>query len=243
MAYRRFLCAFDLHGDAQDNATVAAFLRFDREFKPHDRVCGGDVWDMRPFRSKASTEEKRESVEADFDAGYSFLEEWQPNAFVRGNHDERLWHHASVVNGPISDLARGFVAKVNTLGAKTKCRVYPYHKRDGVHKLGPLRVLHGFYGGDGAAKKMAGVYGPCIFGHIHAADHATLPSIDGRREAWSSPALCRLDMDYNAGTPSTLRYSSGWIYGVYSERDYHVCVAEVRDGRVLVATDLREFRA
>jgi hypothetical protein len=243
MAYKRFLLGFDLHGDMQDSATVAAFLRFDREFKPHDRICGGDIWDMRPFRAKASTEEKRESVNADFEAGFEFLERWRPTGVVLGNHDIRLWRHAAVANGPVSDLARIMVGRIDGLLGRLRAVCRPYHKRNGVLKLGPLNVLHGFYGGEGAARKHAAIYGPCVFGHIHASDRASLPSIDGRREAWSSPALCRLDMDYNEGTPSTLRYSNGWVYGHYDEKNYHVQVAEVIDGKVTVATELKVFAA
>jgi hypothetical protein len=226
----------------QDNGVVNAFLRFSRDFAPHDRVVGGDTWDMRPLRTKANTEEKRDSIIADFDAGYSFLESWRPTAILQGNHCARLWEHAKVKNGPVSDLARAMTTKVEDLATKLKSPLLPYHKSKGVHSLGSLNVVHGFYAGEGAARKHASVYGPVMFGHIHASDHVVLPDFRGHREAWSSPALCLLDLDYNHTTPSTMRYDSGWLYGEYSERDYHVEVARVVNGQVKVAKGFESIK-
>jgi hypothetical protein len=243
MAFRRFVAAYDIHGDQAHGPTANALFRFTRDFNPHDRIVGGDIWDMRPFRAKASTEEKRESVTADFDAGYEFIEQWRPSHVILGNHDIRLWRHAAPLNGPVSDLARIMVGRVDGLLGRLRSVRRPYHKRDGVLTLGKLNFLHGFYGGEGACKKMASIYGPCIFGHIHSSSKFNSPSYVGRREAWSSPSICKTDMEYNEATPSTLGYSNGWMYGVYDDKSYHVQTAEVIDGRVTVATGLKSFAA
>jgi hypothetical protein len=244
LAQRRFLAAFDLHGDQAHNGTVNAFLRFAEDWKPHDRIMGGDVWDFRPLRGKASAEEKRESLLADFGAGFSFLEQFRPTTLLLGNHDKRLWDQAARLDGPASDLAVELVGRVGNLASRLRFPVLPYHKRDGVARLGRMNFLHGFSAGKSAVKEHADVYGPCVFGHIHAADHYVHPGYgDSRREAWSAPCMCKVDMEYNAATPGTLRYDNGWVYGVWDEKSYTVFVAKVREGKVTVASGTKEIAA
>lgn len=198
-------------------------------------MFGGDLWDFRPLRSKASEVERRDHIADDFEVGFDFLEEFAPDSFILGNHDARLWDVAEVGEGLVADYAKTLIARTEKLASKIGCRIIPHDKLF-VLKLGPLNILHGYYAGMNAARQHAQIYGPAIFGHVHTDEHCVVPSHDGRREAWASPALCKLSMDYNRKTPSTLRYMNGWMYGAYNGNRYHVETARVVGGQVVVST-------
>jgi hypothetical protein len=239
LAWQRFIVASDLHGDMQDSAAVNALSRFTREWKPKHRICLGDVWDFRALRTKASEEERRESLKADFDAGLAWLEDFAPtHDLLLGNHDIRLWDRAKFGNGPLADYCGELVARVDASLARCRVGTRPYHKRLGVLRLGHLKLLHGFYAGVTAARQHALAYGSCLFGHIHSIDEASVPGMD-RRTARAVGCLCRLDMDYNRASVNTLRYASGFAYGVVDDKsgDYCVWQAEGVSGKYIVASE------
>ena len=91
---KSFVFASDLHGDMQDHDAVAALIKFTDEFNPDVRIFGGDLFDFSPLMRNADPADKRESMEADVEAGMSFLKTWQPHYFLLGNHDDRLWQTA-----------------------------------------------------------------------------------------------------------------------------------------------------
>ena len=76
--WTRFIAGFDVHGDKQNKAACEVFFRFMKDWKPEIRVMGGDLFDFRPLRRKASEEEKRESMREDFEAGMGFLKRMRP---------------------------------------------------------------------------------------------------------------------------------------------------------------------
>jgi hypothetical protein len=238
LGLKRFVFASDVHGDVQDTAAVNACLGFVRDFKPHYRICGGDIFDFRPLRGRASEEEKRESLKEDFEAGDRFLEAFAPTHTLLGNHDQRLYDRAALRSGPASDYAAELADRLS--GRLGRSELYPYHKRAGVLRIGHLKFLHGFFCGVTAARQHALAYGSCLFGHIHSIDEASVPGMD-RRVARSVGCLCKLDMDYNARSPNTLRYAHGWGYGVIDEKtgNYTVFQAEGIDGKFYVAGEIR----
>jgi 3',5'-cyclic AMP phosphodiesterase CpdA len=241
MSYTRFTLGTDLHGDKQDGPTVKAFFEFDKVWKPEIKIFGGDLVDLRALRKGASQEEKCESMRADIEAGQAFLSRWKPNYFLRGNHDERLWESAeSASDGIVSDYARRGCQEFEDLCRSLKTKMLPYHKRDGVLKLGHLKILHGFHCGVYAARQTALIYGSALFGHIHAIDEHSIPGLD-RRVARAVGCLCDLDMPYASRTPNTLRQAHGWAYGVINEKTgaYHVWQAEEIEGKWLLPTDLK----
>lgn len=237
--WKRFVAAFDLHGDQHDKSAVAAFAKFLTVWKPDIRIFGGDLWDFRPLRRKATEDEKRESMVADYNAGLQWLKEYRPNYFVRGNHDERLWELAASDAGIRSDYALDGVAEIIAETKRMKCTMLPYHKRDGILRIGHLKILHGFACGIYAARQTALVYGSCLFGHVHDVTEHSIPGLD-RRVARSCGALCNLDMEYSARQPNTLRQAHGWAYGVINMRTgaYHVWQSEEIDGKWIIPTDI-----
>lgn len=207
----------DVHGDEQDKRAVNSLLAFCEAYKPHVRVFGGDLWDFRPLRRKACDEEKRESMVHDFTMGVDFLKRYQPQFLLRGNHDERLWDLSKEDRGIISDYAIRAVSDVEKIVQNLHCRMLPYHKRDGVLKLGSLKMIHGFLAGVTAARRTALAYGSVLMGHGHAVDHAIIEGLEPRMGRMAG-CLCKLDMDYNRAQIGSLRHAHGFIYGCWNEK-------------------------
>lgn len=241
MSFTRFIFASDVHGDQQDPVANDALFQFMEAWKPKLRVFGGDLWDFRPLRRKATEDERRESMAKDYEAGLEWLKRFKPHVFLRGNHDERLWDLAARNKGVESDYAMKGVIEIITLTQKMKCEMLPYHNRDGVYRIGHLKMLHGFSSGINAARATALVYGSCLFGHVHTIDEHSIPGLE-RRVARSVGCLCRLAMDYNVRTPSALRHSHGFAYGIINEKTgaYNVFQAEEIDGKWMLPTDICE---
>ena len=233
----------DIHGDKQSKPANAVFFNFAKEFKPDIRVCAGDVWDFRPLRSGAGEDERRESMEKDYSAGYEWMERYKPDFYLRGNHCERLWELADADKGVLSDYAQKGVLEIDTLLKSMRCRMLPYHKRDGVLRLGSLKILHGFHCGVFAARQTALVYGSALFGHTHVIDEHSIGGLE-RRVARNIGCLCELDMDYNSRNPNTLRQAHGFAYGVLNERtgQYHVWQAESVGGVWAIPSDIAFYK-
>jgi len=242
MSYKKFVFATDVHGDMQDIAANEVLFKFLDIWKPAIRVFGGDLWDFRPLRGKANEDEKRESIREDFEAGIGWLKRFRPHYFLRGNHDERLWELAEKDKGVTSDYAAQGIAQISAIMARMKCQMLPYHKRDGILRIGHLKMLHGFFAGVYSARGHALVYNSCLFGHVHTIDEHSVPGLD-RRVARSVGCLCKLDMDYNARTPSSLRHSHGFAYGIIDDRsgEYNVWQAESINGKWILPTDTIEL--
>ena len=241
--FKKFIVGSDVHGDMQDEKANKVFFDFINDFKPDIKICGGDLWDFRALRKGASDEERSESISRDYIAGMNWLKRFQPNYFLRGNHDERLWELAEKDCGVMSDYALSGVAEVTALIHKMKCKMLPYHKRDGVLKLGSLKILHGFHCGVFAARQTALVYGSALFGHTHVIDEHSIGGLE-RRVARNIGCLCSLDMDYNSRNPNTLRQSHGFAYGLVNMRTgkFHVFQAEEIGGQWIIPSDITIYK-
>lgn len=240
--FKRFVVCGDLHGDMQDKETVQALDRFCDSYKPQIKVFAGDLWDFRALRTKASEDEKRDSMKIDFEAGLEWLHKFKPQHFLKGNHDERLWLAADKKKGPISDYAQTLIDLVESDAKKMKCQILPYDKRHGVLRLGNLKVIHGYAHGVNAARRQAQTYGSVLCFHGHSIQHATIEKIDdcvGRMGG----CLCSIDMPYVTAALNALLWRNGWIYGVLSEKtgNYQVFQAERIDGVWLVANGIEKL--
>ena len=244
MLSRRFVVASDSHGDQIDPATESALLSFVHDFKPQVRIHAGDVFDFRNLRRGASDDEKAHSLEDDWRMGSDFMRRFfdggKENHFLRGNHDERLWHFAHSATGLLRDYAHDGIARVEKLVKQSRARMLPYDSRLGVLKLGALKVIHGYAAGIGAARKHAIVYRNVLFGHTHNCDVASAESDEGVSEARGIGACCRLDMPYNAHQTGKLRHQNAFCYGLlFEDGTYQINQAKKIDGRFYVASDFR----
>lgn len=242
-----FVAAGDLHGDRQDITAVRAFKKFVKEFDPKKRIFLGDIWDFRAIREGAKKDEKRHSMQADFDAGMEFLKWYKPNVITLGNHDQRLWDLVEKDGvkkaGPLTDLAKLFISEFEELTASNSTTVLPFDKRRGIYKYNGQKFGHGFVGGKNAASEMAQVYGNIIFGHIHAVDVASEPG-DEPRVARSVGCLCQLDMSYNRSHLTAMRQQHGWSYGAFlPDNRTEILQATINDGQVVFADRLRIYAA
>ena len=213
---KKFIFASDLHGDEQDAYAVRALKAATDDYKPHYRIFGGDLMDAKPLRRGASREERGQGMKADWKAGIKFLHNWKPTHALMGNHDKRIYDLAEAKNGIETEYAQTGTRELEKAYAEVGCQWKPYHKRS-VWKFGDLSFLHGFYHGANATRQHSSVYGSCIFGHIHAVDQYTAPSMK-RRVAMSAGCLCSLDMKWSAHIPGTLRHNHGFIMGVINEK-------------------------
>lgn len=240
--FQKFQIGFDVHGDQQDSAANKVFFDFAKIWKPEIRIMGGDLFDFRPLRKGAGAEELREKIGDDLTAGKRWFNRFAPTHFLRGNHCERLWEKAEEDSGLTSELAQKGVEEIKDLVRAHNCRMLPYHKRDGVLRLGNLKILHGFFCGVYAARQHALVYGSCLFGHVHRIDEHSIAGLD-RRVARACGALCKLDMDYNSRQPNTLAQSHGFPYGIINKATgkYHVWQAECVDGAWMLPSDFTEL--
>ena len=240
---KRFICGSDIHGDMQDVAANKVFFDFINDFKPDIRICAGDLWDFRAIRKGANDDEKHESMSKDFVAGVNWIKRFKPHYFLRGNHDERLWRLAETDNGIISDYAQSGIMEIKDLMDTMRCRMLPYHKRDGVLKLGSLKILHGFHCGVYAARQTALVYGSSLFGHTHVIDEHSIGGLE-RRVARNIGCLCALDMDYNSTNPNTLRQAHGFAYGIIDEKTgaFHVWQGEEIKGKWILPSDIVTYK-
>ncbi len=241
--YQKFVVGFDIHGDMQSGSANRAFFKFIEMWKPDIRVCGGDLWDFVSLRSKASDEERRQSVRDDYKAGTRWLEQFKATHFLRGNHDERLWDLAKTNNGVAADFAKETIEKINTTIKSLNCKMLPYDRRAGVLQLGHLKIVHGFAAGANAARRTAQVYGSCLMGHGHGIQYSSIEGLENRVGRMCG-CLCQLNMDYSRAQMGSLIWRHGWPYGVVNTRtgDYHVWQAEDVNGKFLVANDIVEVR-
>lgn len=238
--WERFVYGSDQHGDHQDPGANKAFFNFLEDFKPKHRICGGDLFDMRPLRRKASEVERRESMRDDFEAGKFWLEKFKATNYLRGNHCERLYDLSVMGLGPLSDYAILATNEIEKLVRSLRCKMQAYDKRDGVLRLGNLRFIHGYSSGIYAARVAALVYGDVVMGHVHQINQYTIPAHPSPKIGMACGCLCKLDLDYNRSTMSTLAQQHGWSYGVVNPAtgSFRVWQASKVDGVWLIPSDI-----
>lgn len=237
--WTRWIAGFDPHGVYQDEDANRAFFKFLKLWKPGIRIAGGDICDFKQLRKKADAHEKRESMAVDLQAGKEWMEKLRPTHFLRGNHDERLWDLAKQSEGIVADYAKLIVNDLEELITKMRCRMYPYSTREGIMRLGSLKVFHGFRVGVNAARMSAKTFGSCMFGHVHQFQCATIES-DEQKTGFAIPCLAQLNMDYNRHQEGALSHEHGWSYGVVDLDSgfFQVWVARRFGGQWLLPTGL-----
>lgn len=233
MCFKKFIAVFDNHGDNIDRSAAEKFFEFKEEhWKPHIVIHGGDNFDFRAIRKKASEEERRDSMIEDFDAGMSFLKRLKPTYFLRGNHDERLWDLAKEDRGVISDFAFKGTQEIQGELEKMGCHMLPYDKKRGVLRLGHLKIIHGYICGIAAARRTAQIYGSVLMGHGHAIQCASIEGLE-QRTGMMCGCLCDLNMEYTRASVGSMSWSHGFCYGVINEKtgNYFVNQARKVDGK------------
>jgi len=172
----------------------------------------GDVYDLRYLRGKASEDDHMDQqAQADLDAGDAFLSEFRPTTWLLGNHD---WRAVKAMESPspLKRMAGQDIYGHMTDAAGKDCRIIPYNKRAGVHRLGDVKFLHGYSTGIGGVRKHALIYGRCVIGHLHVVESVTVERLDAPT-CWCIGTLSRLELGYNEQHIGTLRQGHGFAYG------------------------------
>lgn len=245
MKPKKFVLVSDNHGDLQDDSAVRACLNFCNDFKPDVAIHMGDNWDFRNLRRGASDDEKSGSLEDDYKTGLEFFEEFfsygKTRVFLRGNHDQRVWHLIDTTNGILRDHCRYLAERIETACKVRKVEMLPYDAEQGVYEIGELRCLHGYAHGVNACRVHANVYRNCFFGHIHTAESNPVPS-HKPAEARSIGCLCKRDIDYINAKTAKLRWANGWVYGyLFDNGTYQYSQAKKINGHFAVTTDLKLY--
>lgn len=240
--WTRWVAGFDPHGVYQDPEANRSFFKFIEHWNPEIRIAGGDIWDFKQLRKKSDAHERRESMAIDVAEGKLWLEQLRPTHFLRGNHDERLWDLANESEGVVQDYAKLIVRDLEASIKLMRCRMYPYNKRDGVMKLGSLKIIHGFRCGISAARMSAKTYGSVLMGHIHQVQCATIEGLE-QRTGFASGCLAQLDMVYNRAQEGALTHEHGWAYGVVDLKSgaFQVWLARKVGGVWLLPTGFETF--
>lgn len=233
---KRWVWAFDSHGDMVDPDTLKEFRMFVKSFKPDFRGHGGDFVDLRAWRGGASAEDRADSMRDDVEAGRELLGWFNPQVVILGNHDHRMVKVMERHPDPAHRVAASMCWDA-MLDAFDNAKVVPYGKRE-FHQHGNYKVIHGYASGVYAARKHAQAYGNCLAGHVHAFTEFTEPDLY-RSVSVTSGALCRTDMEYNAGQLGTLRQENGWLYGFEVNGELAVFKARKVGGVWLYPTEMR----
>jgi hypothetical protein len=238
VSLKRFVFGTDNHGILVNRDDAKAFFDFCKSFKPDLRIHGGDNWDMAGLRRGADPKEEGDDIEPDWQAGMEFLKEFRPQVFLLGNHDWRLWKASRDWRGATRSWAAGKIGEIEAEARKIKCRVLPYHSREGVFKYGNLSFVHGYHAGIGAIAQHARIYRSVVLGHLHSCGSVSERGVD------SPTAYCvgglgdHSKMEYAAQRTATLAWGPGWAYGVINEKtgSFRVWIAQKMDGRWIYPT-------
>ena len=160
--YTKFFVGFDRHAPYHDKHVDKIVLDFLADFKPKIRVAGGD-W-MTVDQVSHFDNESTISLEKEFRMNREAIKKFGITHYLEGNHEERLRRIGMNVDQRLRSLMD---LQVHLKLEKSNIPLIPYHPRKGVLKFGHLKILHGFYATEYTAKKMASIYGTCIFGHTH----------------------------------------------------------------------------
>lgn len=227
MSFQSFMIVADTHGKELDPAAWKAAMTFKEHFKPQIRIHNGDLWDFGNIRKGASDTDLAQNVDVDIKAGNQILDDFQPTAFLAGNHDARLWNLIEHPNGVLRDWAIGKVEMIESKLRNLHCLHLPYDSRLGIYRLGNLKVLHGYHAGPNACRMHAQVYGNCVFGHVHAIDSQSIPGLE-ERDARSIGCLCSLDPDYQSAHTAKLRWRHGFAYGFINTKTGNYDLVQAR---------------
>ncbi len=200
--YRKFWLGFDRHEPDSDPVVDKIVTEFLADFKPHDRVAGGDWQSVDQVSSFVS--ESRTHLKDEFAANRRILRKWKITHYLEGNHEERL-RRIGNLNERLRSLAD---LQENLELEKMGIKFLPYHPIKGVLQIGHLKVLHGFYTNEYVASKTARTYGTCVFGHAHRFQTFWPKAAFNTHVGYSIGMLGSLDQPYTVD-----RAPMGWAQG------------------------------
>lgn len=243
-SWTKFVIGFDPHGAYQDTKANAAFFKFIEHYKPQLRIAGGDIFDFKQLRSKASDVDKGESMKHDVDEGTLWLEKLKPTVWLHGNHDERLWDTAErAKEGVIKDYANEGINNLDKLCRKMDCQQIKYDIDINFYQLGAsnVRVTHGFHHGKYAARMATQDFGCSIIqGHGHNIQYSSSTGM-GQTFGMMGGCLCNKNPEYAKSFVQRRAWRHGWVYGVVSGKHVEVWQAKETNGMWVLPTGMESL--
>ena len=218
------------HGAWIDRRAADAVLEFKRRYKPHVTVHLGDALDMTAFRSGAAgSKDEAEPIAPDMDAGLQFIRRLEPQVWLMGNHEDRLYRLRDHPKAIVSELAGMLVGEIESECRKLKCVTVPYHYKQ-AYRLGNYSLMHGWFFNENAARDHAEAFGNVIFAHTHRAGMAK-----GRRAdsptGYCVGTLMRVEhAEYAKGRRATLGWSQGFVWSEFTDSQAVVWLHEQPQG-------------
>jgi len=214
--FKKFIVAADPHGSLVCDEAVSKLLGFNETWKADYRIHLGDAWDFSPLRKGASQEEKAEGIAADFTAGLRFLDQFKPHFLTLGNHDDRVFQHAThCADGILRERCEELCQAIEREFKKRKitwCE-YKVNKFLRMPEGGP-KLIHGFRSTVYPAKAHHDNWGECLHGHCHTDDSYSARHVDGGK-TFSVAALADLSkLTYSDRQPAKLGHRNGFLYGI-----------------------------
>ena len=212
--YRKFWIGFDRHAPYHDPRIDKIALSFLADFKPDIRVAGGDwqtVDQVSHFDNEGEIDLKDE-----FEMNRDAIREFGITHYLEGNHEERLRRVGMKLDKKLRSLVD---LRQNLQLDEWGIPLIPYHPRKGVLKFGYLKILHGFYATEYTAKKMAGIYGTCVFGHTHR--FQTFQSKDAYEThcGFSIGMMGKIDQPYTDDR-APMGWTRGFCFGYIHKNGY-----------------------
>lgn len=230
----KILVASDLHGNLCDKGAVTALLDFQKVFKPDQSLFLGDLYDFLALMGKANSEDKCESLLADYEVGNEFLRKFHPQVLIDGNHDHRMVKLIDSHDAVKAGLAGKIMAEITNLCLDLRIHHIPYNKYKGIYKIGNLHFAHGFGGGP---LKMCTSFGNVLYGHEHNFRFHQGNTYE-RTMAQCVGCLCKTDMEYNSAQLGTFSQENGFVAGVISKATGNFSLYTVKklDGKYIYPT-------
>lgn len=212
---KRICTISDVHFPNHCPKAVKTFLRFVRDFKPHQVVLNGDIMDFNGL-SRHSDADAGTRVKAEAAVAADFLDGLRREAgprcridFNEGNHDMRLrtWVEQ---NAPQLD---GLLTLPELLDFKRRRIDFMPYSGDDVRFLSPkLGITHGSFHGVSYTRETILKYGvSLIVGHAHRPQYFSVPvvSVKGQhvRGCWGMGCMVPVER------VGYLRQPSGWTQG------------------------------
>lgn len=215
------------HGQYADPDSLAEVIRFKSAWKPDVTFHLGDALDFTALRSGAKgTKDESESLEKDFEAGTSFLEQYEPTHFWMGNHEDRVTRLMGHPSAIVSRAASSVMNEILDLCRKLHARVIPYDNEEGWLKFGDTLFGHGFMFNQAAIRDHAEAFGKCVIGHLHRTGierGRTRQNATGHCVGWLGK---NQKASYAKTQRARLAWSNGFGWGEYNDKHTVVRIEE-----------------
>lgn len=191
MRLKRILAVPDIHFPFHDKIAIQLMIEVAKDFKPHEVVFLGDVFDFYSASRFEKNPEKDYKLFYDeikearqlFQELLSKFQKVQRFTMCEGNHEKRLEKYIAA-NAP---KLGGLFRTNEVLGIPNEVVYLPYG-RENHYKVGKLIFTHGSRAGENPAASMVKKYrSSVLFGHVHRLQEYTIADFHGNQHVGLTP--------------------------------------------------------